>query len=72
MTRTIEFETELTGGRTLELPQEIASALPSSGKATVIVVLDVDPDDPEWHQGVYQQFLLDDSEEDASYDRIGV
>ena len=45
MPRTIEFETELTGGKTLELPPEIASALPSRGKATVVVFVDVDPED---------------------------
>ncbi|MBU4273751.1 MAG: hypothetical protein KKA28_17975 [Planctomycetes bacterium] len=69
MPRTIEFETELTGGRTLDLPAEIASALPSQGKATVVVFVDVDPDDAAWQKAAYEQFLTGDSEEDAAYDR---
>ena len=40
MTRTIEFETELTGGQTLNLPPEVAEALPPSGKATVVVLVE--------------------------------
>jgi hypothetical protein len=69
MPRTIEFETELTGGPALALPPEIASALPSQGKATVIVFMDMDPEDAEWRRAAYEQFLSDDSEEDAAYDR---
>jgi hypothetical protein len=69
MPRSIEFETELTGGRTLELPPEIASALPSSGKATIVVFVDMDPEDVTWREDAYRQFLADDSEEDATYDR---
>jgi hypothetical protein len=69
MAKTIEFETELTGGRTLELPPEIASALPSSGKATVVMFVDLDSEDTTWRREAYEQFLSDDSEEDAGYDR---
>jgi hypothetical protein len=69
MPRTVEFEAELTGGRTLDLPPEIASALPSRGKATVVVFVDMDPDDAAWQRAAYEQFLSDDSEDDATYDR---
>jgi hypothetical protein len=69
MPRTIEFETELTGSHTLELPPEIASALPSVGKATIVVFVDMDPEDAAWQKEAYEQFLSDDSEEDATYDR---
>lgn len=61
MPRTIEFETELRGGNTLDLPPEIASALPSCGKATIVVFLDMDPDDAAWRTAAYAQFLSDDS-----------
>ena len=57
MTKTIEFETELTGENTLSMPPEVAEALPPSGKATVVVILDMDPDDTAWRQAAYQQFL---------------
>ena len=69
MPKTIEFETELTGGRTLELPPKIASTLPSRGKAVVVVFVDMDPDDAAWQKAAYVQFLTGDSEEDAAYDR---
>jgi hypothetical protein len=51
------------------LPPDVASSLPSSGKATVVVFLDMDSDDAAWQENAYKQFLADDSEEDASYDR---
>ncbi len=69
MRKTLEFEAELTGGRTLDLPPEIASALPSQGKATVVVFVDMDRDDDAWRRAAYEQFLSDDSEEDAAYER---
>jgi hypothetical protein len=69
MTRTVEFETELKGANVLELPPDVASTLPSSGKATVVVFLNMDPEDAAWQKDAYEQFLSDDSEEDASYDR---
>ena len=64
----MEFETELTGSRTLKLPREIASALPLRGKATIVVLVDMDPEDSAWRRMAYEQFLSDDSEEDAVYD----
>jgi hypothetical protein len=69
MTRTVEFVAELTGSRTLELPPEVASALPTKGTATVVVFVDMDPEDSAWRSAAYEQFLSDDSEEDAGYDR---
>ena len=69
MTKTIEFETELTGNSTLTVPPEIASTLPSKGKATIMVFVDLDPDDAAWRRAAYEQFLRDDTEEDAVYDK---
>jgi len=69
MTKTVEFETDLTGGRTLDMPPEIAEALPSKGRATVVVLLDLDSDDEAWRRAAYRQFLRDDSSEDAVYDK---
>ena len=69
MTRTIEFESEISGGHSLSVPPEIASALPTTGKVTVVVFVDMDPEDVEWRKAAYEQFMADDSEEDASYDR---
>jgi hypothetical protein len=69
MTKTIEFETELTGSQTLRIPPEIAAALPSKGKATIVVFVDLDPDDTKWRKAAYEQFLSDDSDDDAVYDK---
>ena len=66
MTRTIEFESELTGGGSLSVPPEIASTLPTTGKVTVVVFVNMDPEDTEWRKAAYQQFLADDPEEDAN------
>ena len=65
--KTIEFETELTGGSTLSIPPEIATALPSKGKATIVVFVNMDPEDTAWRKAAYEQFLSDDSAGDAVY-----
>ena len=65
----IEFEIELTGSQTLSIPPEIAATLPSKGKATIVVFVNMDPEDTEWRKAAYEQFLSDDSEEDAVYDK---
>jgi hypothetical protein len=69
MTKTIEFETELTGSRTLNIPPEIAAALPSKGTATIVVFVEMDPEDTAWRRAAYEQFLSDDSAQDAVYDK---
>jgi hypothetical protein len=69
MAKTIEFETELTGSRTLNIPAEIAATLPSKGTATVVVFVEMDPEDTAWRKAAYEQFLSDDSAEDAVYDK---
>jgi hypothetical protein len=69
MTKTIEFETELTGSRTLNIPPEIAAALPSKGTATILVFVEMDPEDTAWRKASYEQFLSDDSEQDVVYDK---
>ena len=71
--KTMEFQATLTGGHTLEIPAEIAAQLPDHGTATVVVsvILSVDgePEENEWLHSAQQQFLRDDTEADASYDR---
>lgn len=67
--KTIEFETELSGKQSLNIPPEVASVLPQKGKATVLVCVDMDPEDAAWRKAAYDQFLTDDSEEDAVYDK---
>ncbi len=52
----------------LPIPQEVADQLPKSGRARIIVLTDELTGDAEWRLGAYQQFLRDDSPEDAIYD----
>ena len=66
--RAIEFTTELSGLRMLPLPEEVVDQLPKTGRARIIVLTDELSGDAEWRAGAYEQFLRDDSPEDAIYD----
>ena len=66
--RAIEFTTELSDSRMLSIPQEIAAQLPKTGRARIIVLTDEPTGNAEWRLAAYQQFLRDDSPEDAIYD----
>ena len=66
----IEFTTELTDSSVLNIPSNIVSQMPKSGRARVIVLTNDSDDDTEWQLGAYEQFLRDDSEEDAIYESI--
>jgi hypothetical protein len=66
----VEFTTELTGAAVLPIPREIAAQLPKSGKARILVLTDDATDEAEWRAGAYEQFLRDDSAEDAIYDSL--
>ncbi len=64
----IEFTTELSGSAVLQIPPEIAAQLPKAGKARIIVLMGDETEDAEWRWASYEQFLRDDSPEDAVYD----
>ena len=64
----VEFTTELNGAAVLSIPQGIAAQLPKSGRARIIVLTDQDTEQAEWRAGAYEQFLREDSAEDAIYD----
>jgi hypothetical protein len=66
----VEFTTELSGTAVLQIPSEAAAQLPKTGRARVIVLTDEDTDDAEWRLAAYEQFLRDDSPEDAIYDSL--
>ncbi|HEV8587565.1 MAG TPA: hypothetical protein VGQ72_01720 [Pyrinomonadaceae bacterium] len=65
----IEFTTELTESPVLSVPQDVADRLPKSGKARVIVITN-GVADAEWQAAAYEQFLKDDTPEDAVYDSL--
>ena len=54
----------------LPIPREIAAQLRKSGKARIIVLTDDAIDEADWRAGAYEQFLRDDSAEDAVYDSL--
>ena len=64
----IEFETELHGQPVLAIPPDVAARLPKSGRATVVVHIQNDPEDEEWRKASYEQFMKDDGPDDAVYD----
>jgi hypothetical protein len=66
----VEFTTELSGAAMLPIPQEVAAQLPKSGKVRIIVLTDDGTDEAEWRAGASEQFLRDDSDEDAVYDSL--
>ena len=66
----VEFITELGGTSSIEIPASAAAQLPKTGKARVIILTDDGTDEAEWRSASYQQFLRDDSEEDAIYDAL--
>jgi len=64
----IEFTTELTEKPVLTVPQDVANQLPKAGTARVIVI--TNGDDADWQAAAYEQFLRDDSADDAVYDSL--
>jgi hypothetical protein len=66
----VEFTTDLSGAAVLPIPREIAAQLPKSGKARIIVLTNEDTDEAQWRAGAYEQFLRDDSAEDAVYESL--
>ena len=65
----IEFITELSEQPVLTVPSEVAAQLPKHGRARIIVLTsDDDFEDAQWRHAAYEQFLRDDSPEDAIYD----
>lgn len=64
----IQFETELRGEAVLVLPPEVLAQLPKSGRAKVLVLVQGDQENDEWRRASYEQFMQDDSPEDAVYD----
>lgn len=62
--------TKLTGAGVLAIPAKIAAQLPKKGKARVILLTGEKTDATAWQHSAYEQFLRDDSPEDAVYEAI--
>lgn len=66
----VEFTTELSGTPVLRIPSRAAAQLPKTGTVRVLVLTGDDTDEADWRSAAYQQFLRDDSKEDAIYDSL--
>jgi hypothetical protein len=66
----VEFSTELSSAAVLQIPSEAAAQLPKAGRARVIVLMDEDAEAADWRSATYEQFLRDDSAEDAIDDSL--
>jgi hypothetical protein len=66
----IEFTTELSGAAILQIPTQVAAQLPKTGRARVIVLTDELTVEADWRAATYEQFLREDSSEDAIYDSL--
>jgi hypothetical protein len=64
----VEFTTELGEQPVVTIPQDVAARLPKAGRARIIILTADDPEEAEWENGAYQQFIRDDSPEDSIYD----
>jgi len=64
----VEFITNLGEQPVVTIPQDVAARLPKSGQARIIILTADDPEETEWQNGAYQQFIRDDSPEDSVYD----
>ena len=64
----VEFTIELGGSRTLAIPEDVSAQLPKAGSARVIILTEDNSEEANWRHGAYEQFLRDDSPEDAIYD----
>jgi hypothetical protein len=64
----VEFIAELGEQPIVRIPQEVATQLPKTGHARIIILTADDPEDAQWRSGAYEQFVREDSPEDAVYD----
>lgn len=62
----VEFVADLSE---LKLPEGVARQLPARGRARIIILTGSDEEDAAWHNAAYEEFLRDDSAEDAIYEK---
>lgn len=67
----IEFTAEMSESATLIIPPEMIGQLPRTGTVRVIVLTTAAPGvEAEWRAASYEQFMADDSPEDAIYESL--
>jgi hypothetical protein len=66
----VEFTTGQSGAAVLPIPPGDCGATAQIGKAGIIVLTEDATNEAEWRAGAYEQFLRNDSAEDAVYDSL--
>ncbi len=66
--KAVEFTTNLGEQPVVTIPRDVAARLPKAGRARIIILTADDPEETEWQEGAYEQFIRDDSPEDSVYD----
>ena len=62
-----KFTSELTECSVVNIPNNLVSKMSKSNSVQAIALID-ETEDKEWQLGAYEQFLREDSDDDAIYD----
>ena len=68
--KALEFETTLSEGATLQVPENLAGQIPREEAVRVIVLLPEHAEDEDWQRLASEQLLSGYSESDSIYDAV--
>jgi hypothetical protein len=68
--KALEFETTLSDGATLKVPENLAGQIPKEEAVRVIVLLPENAEDGDWQRLTSEQLLSGYSESDSIYDAV--
>jgi len=68
--KALEFETTLSEGATLKVPEDLAGQIPREESVRVIVLLPESGEDGDWQRLTAAQLLSGYSESDSIYDAV--
>jgi hypothetical protein len=68
--KALEFESRLSEGANLKVPEDLAGQIPREEAVRVIVLLSEGAEDQDWHRLTSEQFLSGYSESDGIYDGV--
>jgi hypothetical protein len=68
--KALEFESTLSEGATLKVPEDLAGQIPKEEPVRVIVLLPENAEDGDWQRLTSEQLLSGYSESDSIYDAV--
>ena len=68
--KALEFETTLSEGATLKVPEDLAGQIPKEEAVRVIILLPENVEDGDWQRLTTVQLLSGYSESDSIYDAV--